>query len=885
MDKRSGRRLAGSVHDKLRWTDVVDGRLSRLTLPPGGAEGQGMEVTIGGKLSDLFDAPSTPVFSGMDAAEATEALAKILCDAVLAANRAGIAVSVEIDGKVHRIDSETSERDLGRIEGKLARALQASRQAIAAAASRVGSTVSAHVGAPAWLRAPSGTAPDGRQIYQQGEVFNANIARAIWAAFDRYIEGDSLELVSSYLNEKDYQPPGVSPLPLGEGRTVHPWKAQMVDFQISSLAAIGLRNGAQVDLESAQPPAPQRPALLSWPTFRLVQDLRSTPLEGGRSDATHLLSGRVFCRRCQLEGHDLQPMNPASRSGGRTLVCQRKGAEHPGPLYEDFEAQLLQWLQTQEHIAPELDHILAATDEELRQSMETFCWPPSHSESPQSLEVAVRALRGRAQDDKAIDMRAKVDSFLAKLESEPKSSERAALRRKMRNVLRRHVARVFVSAAEAQTRKGTPKHNPIEEITVDERDAITLFSSRDSIFTRQGGLRSDARLFSVVVQRVGHAHPDPEFVLALSVKRFELPPETDWEQILLSPTDDDHYDLPPQEQPDAASHPEAANSPSVGGTAVDETASNTISTPGSREVVSTGSQAAPTTPIEDSACLEEEWTGYQPNSNSSFSRPWGVHVCAKDLDDLADQFLEQLWGQHPSRDARRQADHLALGMLLSALELFARFDSWLVEILRSSCDGQAPRDIHWLVFQAICPAAGSHVDVSSIGREDDASVFPLRNNINRQRGNQEFLSAVFNQFFKGRPQSLQLATSLAAALEGLRWAQESVGRPNQNPNLAVMAELVLTKGLPKEYFAAHPLSLHFEQPSAWQWLAARIRRRIKRGLQTKSDARHGTWRAAELRRALQAQHFPPPGSGSRPAPIYVHGDGRVARRLRNALGI
>ncbi len=885
MSKRSSGRSAGSPHDQLHWSEVLDGRLSKLATQSARGEGQGAELRIRGKLSELFDAPGAPVFSDKPPSDAADALAELVCDALLTATRAGVTLVFEADGKVHRLDAQTSQRDLGRIESDLARALQTSRQAMAAAASRDVSSFSGNANAPSWLGAASGTAQDGRPIYEQGRAFNPEIARAIWAAFDRYIEGDSLEQVASYLNDQGYQTPGVSPLPLGDGRKVHPWKAQMVDFQISSLSAIGLRSGAQLELQAAQPPTPQRPALLSWPTFHLVQDLRSTPLGGGRPEAEHLLSGRVFCRRCKQEGHDLQPMNPASRSGGRTLVCQRKGAEHPGPLYEDFEAQLLEWLETQEHISPELDHLLAATEEELRQSMETFSWPPPRPESPQSLEEAIRAREGTVRADRTVGIRAKVDSFLAKLDSEPMSSGRAALRRKMRNVLRRHIARVFVSAVEAQTKKGTPKHNPIEEITVDTRNAITLFSSRDSVFNRQGGLKSDARLFQVVLQRIGHAHPDPEFVLALSVRRFELPPETDWEQILLSPSGDDRNESPHQEPIELAPYPEDVGGTLAGGTAGGESASINPSTPGLGDVSSTATLAPPATSLANSSGAEDEWTGYQPHSNSTSSRPWGVHIDAKDLDDLGDQFLELLVGQLPARDACNQADHLAFGMLLSLLEFFARFDAWLIEILRSAFDGQEASEIHRLIYQAICPASRGSLDVSSLDWRDGERHDLGRVLINNRPGSEQVLCGVFNGMFKGTRQSLRLATSVAAALEGLRWARDANGVLIRNPNLAAMAESVLRKSRPKEYFAAHPVCLYFQHPSAWQWLAARIRRRITRGSHSKTDGRQRTWRYGELREAFQAQHFPPCGLGSRPARVYLHGNGRVARRLRSALGI
>lgn len=877
MSKRSGGRSVGSQRDRLRWSDVLNGRLLKLATETNHTEGQGAELRITGKLSDLFDAPGAPVFSDKNPAESADTLARLICDALEAATRAGVTVTFEADGKVHRLDAQINQRELGRIESDLARALQTSRQAMAAAATRDVSRFSGNANAPSWLGVPSGIAQDGRPIYARGTAFNPGIARSIWAAFDRYIEGDSLEQVASYLNDRGYQPPGVSPLPLGDGRKTHPWKAQMVDFQLASLGAIGLRTGTPLAIHAPQAPTPLRPALLSWPTFRLVQDLRSEPLPGGRADARYLLSGRVFCRRCQQEGHSSQPMEPAKRSGGMTLVCSRMGAQHPGPLYEDFEAQLLQWLQSQEDVSPELDRVLDATDGELRHAMASFLWPPDHSgptASPQSLEEAVRTMRSARTAAEPVAARARVDAFLRALYSEPMAEGRAAKRRKMRNVLRRHIARVFVSAEEQTAAEGKPGKKPVQPITVEQRNAIALLARSDRLFDSVGQLKSQVALFKATVQRVGREAPDPELVMAISARSFKLPEGIDWEAILLAPPSEEISDKSEDEGIDEAPAPDhGTNEPSAvsaGSGAIAPVASN-AQTPAAEP--STPSAEAAQTDQSESTCEHGEQTGYQPHSDPA--RPWGVHICAKDVDDLGDRIRSSLFGAQASHDEWDQADHLAFGMLLSSLEFYARLDAWLTGTLAQAETGYQHERLHLECFQALRPVTNAEYNLDSAG-----DLFSISEHVDKYSGSEDRLEKLFKYALRQGPE-LRLALSMTSQLEVLRWARAAQGRSVRSPRLAALAWEAILKNPSKNESALQALSLYFDftSGSGWSWLAERM----AGTLASHAACIIGPLDAQGLRESLQAQTFDP--KDSRPSPVHLHGDGRVVRKFRSALGL
>lgn len=866
MSKRSRGRSAGSLHDKLRWSDVLDGRLFKLATETDHTEGQSAELRITGKLSELFVAPGAPVFSDKPPTEAADALAKLICDALEAATRAGVTVIFEADGKVHRLNAHINQRELGRIEGDLARALQTSRQAMAAAASRDVSRFSGNANAPSWLGIPSGTAQDGRPIYARGTAFNPGIARAIWAAFDRYIEGDSLEQVASYLNDRGYQPPGVSPLPLGDGRKAHPWKAQMVDFQLASLGAIGLRSGTQLDMHAPQAPAPQRPALLTWSTFRLVQDLRSAPLAGGRADARYLLSGRVFCRRCQQEGHSAQPMEPAKRSGGMTLVCSRMGAKHPGPLYEDFEAQLLQWLQSLEDVSRELDRILEATDEELRHAMASFGWPPDHSgpsDSPQSLEEAVRAIRSARTTVEPIDAPARVVAFLKALQSEPMAESRAAMRRKMRNVLRRHIACVFVSAGEQTAAEGNPRKNPVQPISVEQRDAIALLARSDSLFDKVGRLKDHVALFEVTVQRFGREAPDPKLVMAIPARSFKLPEGVDWDAILLPPHGEEISDQSAGEAIEGTLDPDrAANGLAVGSAVSGEIA------PGSSNPAAPGAEAT-STGRSEVACGHGEHTGYQPHSDDS--RPWGVHICANDVDDLGDQIRSSLFGEQASHDEWNQADHLAFGMLLSSLEFYARVDLWLRGALALANTGHQNKELHLECFQVLRPVTSSEYDLGQ-------DLFSISTYVDKYSGSEERLQKLFHAAIRDSPE-LRLALSMASQLEGLLWARAAQSRSVRSPLLAALAWRAILTNPSTSKGALQALGRYFEFTSAWSWLAESIAGTLASHVGCTIERLE----AQALMKSLQAQTFDP--QDPRPSPVHLHGDGRVVRKFRRALGL
>jgi hypothetical protein len=888
-----------AVPHKLTWRDVLEGHLVDLLSSTYDGEGQLAEAEIQGKPLEVYDSPKTPAFTGSKADDVADEVAKLLCDQMRNAAEGGLAVTFKLAARNHRVDQATDDRKLGGIQAELAATLRRSSKLKATLAKRHSIPENRSAKRAAWLGRSSRTAADGRPEFDPGSAFNLKTAVSIWRIFERYIAGDSLEQIRQYLEDARLPPPGVSSKPLAIGRKVHPWQVEMVNYQLHSAAAIGLHHGAEINLHSPHPPQPVNPAILSWRTFRLVQDLLSTPLSGGRPNAANLLSGRIFCLRCRGDGRDRQPMESATRSSGKQLLCGHAKAAHMGPPYDAFETELLHWLQKQENIEPELDQLLAATDEQLRTCMEAFAWPPSDATSPDSLEEAVREHQRAKANKSTTSSLNPITEYMEKLKSERMEQKREAMRRKMRNVLRRHIDHVYVG-------------DRAPGLVVQEREAVPLLYSQDTIFDSDGEFQRGLGFFNVVVHRVGRDAPDPAFLVALSVGSFEMPRNTDWEKILLNKQEEEP-ESPRSQAPSKPGDPlDPDESPHDGESGVHGPSSS-----GHIRDSQASATGRSTTNTSASSIGKVEWTGYQPHSMATASLPCGVHIRGEDLDELGDEFYRMGSSVQPTpwaigKLSINEADYLAFEMLRCSLEFFARFDLWLLEVLKSSVETQDVKKVHQLIFGVACPSIGDAIDLESFWDTDEQEILGRRV-INRIKGSapglierlvgNETSATTPNKWkigelrkklkkfqdllgeFPTEKGSLHLMMCTASHLEGVRWALESDRRSAGSPWRWARTMQVLMCCPIKEYFLANPFSVHFETDKSWEWLTSRLSAEVELKLQPNLFGVLRAFDHRDLRAALQAKTFPPAEIRSAEPQIYLHGNGRSVRAIRADLGI
>lgn len=404
----------------------------------------------------------------------------------------------------------------------------------------------------------------------------------------------------------------------------------------------------------------------------------------------------------------------------------------------------------------------------------------------------------------------------------------------------------------------------------EQRDAIALLARSDGLFDSVGRLRRFVALFKVTVQRVGREGPDPELLMAISTWSFKLPEGVDWEAILLPPHGQEINDKSEDEVIEEALDPNrGANESSVGSAGPGEIAAASSNVPAPAAEPSSPSAEATQTGPSKSACGHGEHTGYQPHSDPG--RPWGVHICAKDVDDLGDRIRSSLFGVQASHDEWDRADHLAFGMLLSSLEFYARVDLWLKGALAPAKTGDQHEELHLECFQALRPVTNAEYDL-------DGGLFSISKYVDKYSGNEDRLKKLFHAALRQGPE-LRMALSMTSQLEVLRWARAAQKRSVRSPRLAALAwQLILTNPSTSEG-ALQALGLYFEFTSAWSWLGERMAGTLA------SHAACILWPldAQALRDSLQAQNFDP--QDPRPSPVHLHGDGRVVRKLRHALGL
>lgn len=856
---------AGHKIQTTTWDEVLDGGLSKAaSAARAGADAPGPEILIQGRLPNAASATRAGALHG-ESDSAISAAAKTLTGRLLdeleAAVRGGARLELDIEGRHYRLANPSSGRDIGNIEGDLKvsldKCLKRSISAAAGARTIASATNPGDANMPGWLCPPAGRTDDGRSAYAKGKAFEPKLAPGVWRVFERYLAGDSMSEVANYLNNEyipgryregartsgrlKYQPPGMGA-----------WSAATVNNLLKTPATIGLHGGALVDLKVPSSPAPVRPALLTWSTFRLVQDLLDAKLGSTRHEAAHLLAGRLYCLTCRQEGRGETQLSCLPRKEGLALRCPHNGENHKVPRYDAFEEHLLRWVHGKQEVVHELDDILRARDEELMEAIREFGWPPANTAAPASLEEAVLRLQApkstyRSDEEKL----ERIAAFIRSMASAPRGEERNALRRKMRNVLRRHIERVFVGDV------------CVQPLSVEERPHLVYLgrATADSVFDATGAVRPGARLLAVAVQRFGQANPDPEFRVALSSHSFELPSDTDWERILLAP---------PEEQADTS-----AGRPLPAGSAAGSLA-------GGGKAPAGGARG------HDRAVDAGEYrTGYQPSSASEGDkaiRPWGIHIAGEDLEATAREVREVAVAAGLSM-SDEQAHHFAFGLLLHSLELFAKTDRWLGQTLAAIHRGPKTKAIHLRCFRELRRADDVEPDWSALERGMVANLIgKIMKSESAQEGLRKALEPTIDGLAKKRSDFFQIMFAAAALHEVVRWAER-----RRAAGLHGIEELAaeLAKDT-KDRRVCTQVDLHaLGQAFAHEWAWATMAAHIKEMLSLKARPKPGVlveWpNGRSLMAALQEQRFPATDGLS--APVHLHGESRALDKIRSELGL
>lgn len=853
---------AGRKIQTITWDEVLDGCLSKAaSAVKACADAPGPEILIQGRLPNAGSATRAGALNGESdnaISEATKALTGRLLDEVEAAVRGGARLELDIEGRHYWLANPVSGREIGNIEGDLKasldKSLKRSVSAKAGARTIASSTNPGDANTPGWLCPPHGKAADGRPAYAKGMAFEPKFAPGVWRVIERYLAGDSMPEIANRLNSEHipgkysdgvrtagrlkYQPPGMGS-----------WSAATVNNLLKTPATIGLHGGASVDLEASSPPAPVRPALLTWSTFQLVQDLLDAKLASTRHDAAHLLAGRLYCLSCRQEGRGETKLLCPPRKDGLELRCLHG---HKVPRYDAFEEHLLRWLQGRQDVAHELDDLMRARDEELKKAIGDFSWPPVDPAAPVSLEEAVQRLQAarhtyRSEEEK----HERVAAFIEAMASAPRGEGRNALRRKMRSVLRRHINRVFVGDVSFQP------------LSVEERPLLAYLgrATADNVFDSAGAVRPGARVLTVAVQRFAQAYADPDIRLALSSISFELPADTDWEQILLSPHEKE------MSKKEAGS---GAGLPLQAGSAADSSAGSSAA-------------AAGGTHSHDAAVEADECrTGYQPSSASERDkalRPWGIHIAGKDLVTTAREVRDV------AKDAGLSvsdelADYFAFGLLLHSLEFFAKTDRWLDQTLKTIHPGRKTRAMHLRCFRALRRADDVYPNLERNELAPLAMLIAKCIKSNSTQNLRKIFSRVIGEPGEGR-QGLQIMFAMAALHEAVRWAEQ-----RRTAGLLGIEEIAVALTRDREVRRQanlHALGMAFKHDWAWSIMAEHLRATLSSETRPSSSALSGWLDDGSLKAALQEQRFPVTDGLS--APVHLHGKCRALDKIRSELGL
>lgn len=843
----------------ISWDDVLGGGLSKAAAAAKVAtDVPGPGILIQGRLPNAESATRAKALRGesdLEISEAAEDLAGQLLKRVKAAVRGGARLELDIEGQRYCLADPVSAREIGTIEGylraKLEISLRRSVSGRAGARTIATATNPGDANTPGWLCPPQGKAADGRAAYAKGKAFEPKLAPGVWRVFEHYLAGDSMPAVANRLNLKQipdkyrqgartagrlkYQPPGMGL-----------WSAATVHNLLKAPATIGLHGGASVDLKSESPPTPVRPALLTWPTFRLVQDLLAAKLASTRPEAAHLLSGRLYCLNCRQDGRGETQLDCPPRKEGLQLRCQHK---HKVPRYDAFEGCLLAWLQKEQDVAHELDDLLHASDEELNNAIHDFGWPPADTDSPASLEEAVLRFQAARcayrSDEKRCE---RVAAFIESMTLAPPGERRNALRRKMRCVLRRHIDRVFVGDVSVQP------------LSVEERSRLTYLGlgTADEVFDTAGAVRPGARVLAVAVQRFGQAHADPMFRLALSSTSFELPADTDWEQILLSPSETETGTG--SGRPLLA--PPVASSSAEGGAAV------------------VGGAHSHDASVQADDCR----TGYQPSSASKRDkavRPWGIHIAGKDLERTAREVsaMAEAAGLSVSDG---QIDHFAFGLLLHSLEFFAKTDRWLEQTLKAIHPGRKINTMHLRCFRELRRAddiqpnlddkwgRGFLATLIGNGKPSESRLRALRH---------VFDGVIDDPYEVGH--HLQIMFAGAALHEVVRWAERrgTAGLPE----IDAMAFELARDTEHCELANLRAFGQAFAHDWAWSTMANQLKEMLSSKAGPSPDPLIPWLDGSSLMAALQEHRFIVRDGLS--APVHLHGESRALDKIRSELGL
>lgn len=517
-----------------------------------------------------------------------------------------VELDLHVSGRTYHLSVDWTSEDFAELRGTLKVVAQRAMSAAEALQRRVAQGEVGEANRPSWLRASP---------YKPGQVFEEERIVDVWSMLCDYLDGFSLEDIATRLADSG-------------GPVLGP---QSVAQAIFSPSLTGSWGGCDEDPSKPQGDhRPIRPAVLEPATFRHLIGLRAL-----REDAPKRLSDRLLlsdllhCARCgekvTIKFDDRRSRVPLKCHGGCTMAALGSVGALKG-----LERQLFAWLGHQGDFLRELENPLRVASHVLIKAVRTYTWDPKN---PLSLESHVHRVHGsRTATVDAADAARALDALLVSLETDDKSPEKVDLRRRLHQILRKRVAKVFI--------------DPGMQLRPERRAYDALRFGLDLGINEKLPAKSDRTRRRIGIQLVGHSDPQPAFELDTAALSAALPGR-----------------MPRREEP-FTGNPKATSVQQITVGDIDGWESAFLALEPDSEWVPCSKQ--------------EPWAWYVPQEGGT---EWGIHLCGCGLDSAARVYwLKQGGGpgQWPT------AAQMALGMPLHYLQFFARLDAW-ASSGRSNC--------------------------------------------------------------------------------------------------------------------------------------------------------------------------------------------------------